>query len=263
MFRKSEIWALTISILVMALALGFNDGQETFEWAYWLTNFVVVIVIVAFSFIIHQLAHKVVARMQGFDTEYNFWGLQTLSLDPRKLLGKGKKKPFPRKVRLFGKEYLIKAFPIGIVLSVIVTIVSNGALFFLAVGQYNLLLRKTTRIGRKFVEVTDYEEAKIALAGPMVHIVLMILGKLFNTYGTLDQFIFINAAMALFYMIPISRLDGTKIYFGSRLLYVFSLVFMIAMIILVYNISVIPMVIISLVSACVAAGLYYYYQYYR
>ena len=271
MFRKSEWWYLAISILVIGLAFGFDDGQETFELAYWATNLVIVFVMVGFSFIMHQLAHKVVARMQGFETEYVFWGVQGFPLNPRKLLRldfrtvmrKGKKKPFPRKVRILGKEYLIKSLPIGIILSLIVTIVSNGALLFLAVGQYNLLLSKATRFGRKFVEVTDYEEAKIALAGPMTHVVLMVLAKMFNTYGTLDQFIFINAALALFYMIPISKLDGTKVYFGSRLLYVFSLVFIISMIILVYNLSVVPMIIISLVSAAVAVGLYYYYQYYR
>ncbi len=245
MFSKREVVYLTISILVLSLALGFDDGRDIFELSPWLANLLMVTLMVGFSFLLHQIAHKVVARMQGFDTEYALWGLQNLKPSWRNIMGKAKKGPFPRKIRLFGKEYLIHSFPIGIVLSILVTVVSNGALFWLAVGQYNLLLRKSSRFGRKFVHVTDYEEAKIALAGPMSHVLLLVIAKFFNAWGTFDTFIFINAALALFYMLPLSRLDGTKIYFGSRLLYVSSLVFIISVIVLAYTISA-----ITLLSQC-------------
>jgi Zn-dependent protease len=263
MFTKRETVYLLISISVMSLALGFDDGRELFELGPWLTNLLMVTLMVAFSFVLHQLAHKIVARMQGFDTEYELWGLRSLKPTWRAMMGKAKKGQFPRKIRILGKEYLIRSFPIGVVLSLLVMVVSNGYLFWLAVGQYNLLLKKSSRYGRKFVEITDYEEGKIALAGPMAHVLLLVLAKFFNAWGTFDTFIFINAGLALFYMLPLSRLDGTKIYFGSRLLYVSSLVFIISVIVLAYTVSAIPMLILSGVGAIVGFALYYYYTYYR
>ena len=264
MFRKSEIAPLAVSILVMGLALGFDDGRAVFALLPWMSNLLSVSLVVAISFLLHQFAHKVLARMNGFDTEYSLWGVQRFSLSPYVLFGKSlKAKPFPRKIKLFGKERVINVFPLGLVLSLLIMVLSQGKLFFLAVGDYTLLLKKASRFGRKFVEVTHYDEAKIALVGPLVHIVLLVFAKLFNTHGTFDMFMLANASMALFYMLPLPGLDGSKIYFGSRLLYVSSLIFMVSMVILAYTVSFIPMLLISLLSALLAFVLYYYFRYTR
>ncbi|HIH15775.1 MAG: hypothetical protein QT08_C0014G0036 [archaeon GW2011_AR17] len=261
MFSKKELVYLALTIFIVSLSIAFDDGSTSFSWAYWLNNFIVVIIIVALSFFAQQIGHKIVARMNGFDTEYSWWGIRSFSL--LGLLGRSRTKTFPRSFSLFEKKWTIESFPLGLALCFLVTLLSNGQLFFLAVGQYTLLLKKASRFGRKFVEVTNYEEAKIALAGPMANIILMILGMLFNSYGTFDTFILINAMLALFHMLPLPGLAGTKIYFGSRLLYVSSLVFMVSMTILAYTVSVIPMLLISLASLFISGSLYYYYTYFK
>ncbi len=262
MFHRSEITALAISVFIMALALGFNDKSEVFVWSFWLANFFMILLMVAFSFVLHQVAHKIVAKRHGFEAEYSLWGIQGFSFKPTPWKYK-EEKPFPRAITLFGKKYLIKAFPVGIVLSLLVTLVSNGLLFFLAVGQYTLLLKRGARFGRKFIEVTGYEEAQIAIVGPLTHVVLMVLASFFNQYGTFDTFIFVNAALAVFYLIPLHHLDGAKVFFGSRLLYVASLIFVLSTIVLVYYLPVIPMLILSVVATAIGAGLYYYYSYFK
>jgi len=262
MFNKSEIRHLIISILVITLALAFDDGTESFQLAFWLKNFLIVGVMVAFSYIIHQIAHKLVARSHSFEAEYSMWGIQSFRWSPMSIM-KRRVNPFPRWVKIFGRKYLIKSFPIGVVLSLIVTIFSNGMFFFLAIGQYDLLLKRGSRVGRKFIQVTDYEEAQIALVGPMSHVILMLVASFFNTWGALDQFIFINAALALFFMLPIHNLDGTKVFLGSPLLYVSSLVFIIAVITMVYFLSIIPLLIISGIATLIAAFLFFYFVYYK
>lgn len=263
MFHKKEVVPLVVSIVAMGLALGFDDGGDVFALLPWLGNFISVTLVVGISFLLHQVAHKILARRSGFDTEYQLWGVQHFSLK-HVLFGKTpKQKAFPRKVRFLGKEYTLDVFPLGVVLSLFVTILSQGKLFFLALGHYKLMLSKPSRFGRKFVEVTHFDEAKIALAGPMVHIVLLALAKLFNTHGTLDTFMLANAAMAIFYMLPLPHLDGSKVYFGSPYLYVASLAFMVSMVILAYTVSFIPMLIISVLSALVMFVLYYYFRYVR
>jgi len=263
MFTKKEIFSLLLTIFILSFAFGFDDKSETFVWGNWLGNFVVVFIMVALAFLAHQLGHKIAAKMNGFTAEYAYWGIQSLSLKPRQLLGKGKSNPFPRTITVFGKKILIESFPIGLILCFLVTLLSNGQLFFLAVGQYTLLIKKTSRFGRRFFEVTNYEEAKIALAGPLANIILMILAKLVNAYGTFDTFIFINAMLALFHMIPLSHLAGAKVYFGSRLLWVSSIVFIVALIVLVYTVSIIPLLLLSLLSMFIAGSLYYYFTYVR
>ena len=263
-FSRKEWGSLIISILVMALALGFDDGAETFEWGFWLYNLIVVIGIVAFSFLVHQFAHKLAARAAGFQAEYSVWGIQGLKPWTSSItrLSKGEKS-FPRHVNFLGKKYLVNSIPIGIIISVLVTLFSNGVLFFLAVGQYNLYVKSGSRVGKKFVQVTDFEEATISLVGPMSHIVLMLLASFFNTYGTFDTFIFINAAMAIFYMLPIHNLDGTKIFMGSPALYITSLVFMVASVILVYFLPIIPLLIVTGAAAVIAGSLFYFFFYVR
>jgi len=263
-FNKKEIVALAISILFMGVALGFNDKQEVFVLNYFLANMFMMILMVGFAFIVHQLGHKLVAYLSGFRTEYKLWGLQQLRFWPLyKRWTVLRTAQFPKTVKIWGKEFVIESFPVGLVIAFFVTVLSNGWIYFLAIGQYNLLIERTSRIGKKFVEVTDFEEAKIALAGPMANIVLMVIAAMFNQHGTFDNFIWINGALALFYMIPISQLDGAKVFFSSRVLYVFGLLFIIGMVSLVYYISVIPLLIICGVFALIGAAVYFYYSFYR
>jgi hypothetical protein len=262
MFSKSEIRALIIGIFVISLAIGFDDKSAVFAWSHWLQNFLAVLLMVTFSFVVHQLAHKIVARMNGFEAEFSLWGVQSFRLSTKALMGRTINKPFPKVIRIFGHEFTINAFPIGVIISLLVTLVSNGKIFFLAIGQYKLLIKKAARIGRKYVEVQNLEEAKIALAGPMVSIVLMVIGKLLNNYGTFDTFILVNAGLAIFHMLPLPNLAGIKILFGSRILYITSLIFIIMMIVLAYTVSIIPMLIISAVAAVIAFILGYYFTYF-
>lgn len=263
MFTRSEISTLVIAILVVGLAFGFDDGRDVFEWSSWLGNLVTVIFLVAIALTVQQLGHKIVARLHGFEAVFSLWGVQQFRFAPAHLMGRVRSKPFPRRVTFFGKSYLIESFPIGIALSLLVMILSAGKWFFVAVGQYTLLIQRSARFGRRFIEVTNYEEAKIALAGPMANIILMTLAAFVNQYGLFDKFIAINGWLALFHMLPVSQLAGTKVYFGSRLLYVSSLAFMIAMFILVFYLSVIPLLVISLLSVLVIGSLYYYYTYFQ
>ena len=262
MFHKSEIKYFVIAVLVMAFALAFNDGSEVFEWAFWLKNFLMVTLIVGFSFLIHQIAHKLAAQHHGFETEFKLWGIQSLKFSAKNLT-RAANKTFPRTVNIFGKKILVHSFPIGVVLALIITIFSNGMLFFVAVGQYTLLVKKGLRVGKKYIEVTDYEEAKIALAGPMMHIFLMLIASFFNDLGLFDTFIFVNAMLALFYMIPIHNLDGAKILLGSPVLYLTSLVFMVSFVILAYFLSPIPLVIITGLASLTVGALFYYHVYFK
>ena len=111
--------------------------------------------------------------------------------------------------------------------------------------------------------VTKAKYGKIALAGPMMHIFLMLIASFFNDLGLFDTFIFVNAMLALFYMIPIHNLDGAKILLGSPVLYLTSLVFMVSFVILAYFLSPIPLVIITGLASLTVGALFYYHVYFK
>ncbi|MBI4447822.1 hypothetical protein HY643_02485 [Candidatus Woesearchaeota archaeon] len=206
--------------------------------------------------VVRELGHKVVARRHGFFSEYQIWGIKHIwfSKDPR----------FPTTVKFFGKDIVVKSFPLGLVLSVLLTIFSNGQLFFAAIGSYHLMLTsRASRFGRKFVNVTDYEEAKIALGGPAANLLLVVIFKIFNSSGTFDDLILINSALAIFNLIPLSTLDGAKIYFGSKPLYILSLVFIVGSITLIYLLGVIPSLILAAIISLIFLVTYYYLRIYK
>ena len=87
-----------------------STSAAVFALLPWMSNLLSVSLVVAISFLLHQFAHKVLARMNGFDTEYSLWGVQRFSLSPYVLFGKSlKAKPFPRKIKLFVEHMVKKA----------------------------------------------------------------------------------------------------------------------------------------------------------
>ncbi len=206
-------------------------------------------VIVVIAFLTKEFVRKLVAKTQGFETEYHLWKIKKIGFKPSS------------GIHFFGRLY--ESIPLGAILSVMTTLLSAGKLFFVAVGSYDLVIKKESRYGKKTVHITDYDEAKIAVVGPLVNIALMIIFQFFNRNGTFDQFVFINGMVALFQMIPFSTLDGAKVFFGSRIMYFFSLAFMLGTVLLIKVLAPLITLALSGVFAAIFLAVYYYYKVYQ
>lgn len=252
-YTRREIKYLIAVVVVLAFIFGFNDGSDKFELSYWLLNFVKILVMVAFSVFVHDFAHDLMAKKYGFISEYRVWGI--------KRFGFGKER-FPKSFNLFGRKVTINSFPIGMFLALLVMLLSNGRAFFSAVSSYGLVIKKTHRIGKRFIEVTDFEEAKIALAGPMANILLAIIFMLFNSAGNFDTIIMINSWMAFWDMFPLPGLDGSKVFWGSKPLYIFSFLFIIGTVILSRVLSALPALLLAIGVALLFFIVYIYRSFY-
>ncbi|MFH1972824.1 MAG: hypothetical protein ABIJ18_05085 [archaeon] len=261
MFEKKEWFHFIIAVFVMAFAFGFNDGKDEFIFLSWLVNMLWVLLMVFVSFFIYQLAQKTVAKMHGFKTEFKIWGIDNFIWHPFKGVHIKKENDFPKRFRLFGKDIVINSIPLGIILAIIVTIATNGKLLWLGISHYDLLIKRSKRLGRKFVNVAGYDEAKIALAGPFAAIVLMVIFKLLNNQGSFDQIIMINTWIAIFNMIPFFQFAGGKVWNGSRVLYVFSAVFIAAMAVLIHFLDVIVLLVVSGALALIVAIIFFVKRY--
>lgn len=246
-FNSKEGIALLTSVLILGFVFGFDDGSKTFIFQDWLRNFFIVAFFVAFSLLAHVLAVKYFAYRHNCSSEYRIWYITRF--------GFRKWERFDRSPT--GKA--LKGVPLGAFLAVILVFLTNGLLYFTAIFDNEITANKTHRVGRKYAELTEYEEAIIQLSGPLANIALMVLGIAAGSLFKLDfgMFVTINFFIALFCMLPFSSLAGAKIFFGSRNLYVFGLMLIILSYIL-KGIGLIGAIILTIVLAALLTGAYYF-----
>lgn len=173
-FSKTEVQHLTQATLALSLALAFMSVQGIRgALAYpelFIFGGVVYLIALAPAFLLHEIAHKVVARKYGCWAEF---------------------RASPSGLRF------------GVLLAAILGIV------FMAPGAV-MVAGHTTRA----------QFGKIALAGPVTNVALWFLGLIAILLGAaepivgeviLKPWLWGNAVLALFNMLPFGPLDGKKI----------------------------------------------------
>ena len=173
-FSKTEVQHLTQATLALSLALAFMSVQGIRgALAYpelFIIGGVVYLIALAPAFLLHEIAHKVVARKYGCWAEF---------------------RASPSGLRF------------GVLLAAILGIV------FMAPGAV-MVAGHTTRA----------QFGKIALAGPVTNVALWLLGLIAILLGAaepivgeiiLKPWLWGNAVLALFNMLPFGPLDGKKI----------------------------------------------------
>tara|TARA_Y100000034_G_scaffold135972_1_gene210059 strand:+ start:3720 stop:4259 length:540 start_codon:yes stop_codon:yes gene_type:complete len=123
----------------------------------------------------------------------------------------------------FKKQHKLKTpVPAGIILPLFITVFSLGFAKFLTLMTFEtraLKHRAARRFGfYSFAQMTDWHQALIGAAGILS---LLILGAIayFLPFSNLEFLAKISIYYAFWNLLPISKLDGTQIFFGSRILY--------------------------------------------
>lgn len=237
MFQKKELRLLAGTILLLGLVFGFNDGSERFVLNAWVKHFVLVTIMAGIALLVHEIGHKLVAWRKDVTTEYTLWTIKRLST----------KKP------------LRYGIPIGILLAILATLFTNGMFYYTAIGSTTTLVDEKKRLGRKYQALTEYEEALILLAGPVANVLFVLALHAISraTMIDLSNFITINLVFAAWQMLPLPGLDGAKIFFGSKNIYIFGLIFLVAAFAL-RNIGLAASIILSILTAFGILILYYY-----
>ncbi len=111
--------------------------------------------------------------------------------------------------------------PTGILVPIVVSIFTLGRAFWLAALTFDIKA-KVSRSARRhglysFSEMTEDHIGFIAAAGVVANLVFAIIGYLLG----FSEFARINIWFAFFNMLPLSDLDGNKIFFGSIILWSF------------------------------------------
>ncbi len=238
MFTKREIIHLIISVVVLGFVFGFDDGSSTFIFSNWFRNLLLIILIVAIAVLFRELVIKLMARRHEAISEYEIWNIKRVWFD--------KELPF--------------GFPLGIILTLFLSVGSLGKAFFTAIGVHKISEYKSARTGRKHSSLDYFEEAQICSVGILSSLFLAVIGILVGRIFGINMSLFVstNFFIALFNMIPLSSLDGAKIFFGSLLMYIFILVFVVVAFLLI-KYSVILGLLVAFIIATIAVGVYFFY----
>lgn len=193
--KEREIIHILVGILVLTIVIGMtsiiNLNMENLGKAF-LFAFVLILVNIS--------AKKVMANWLDSDVEHEIWQFGRFGFKPGR--------------------HLKKTIPAGIILPLIFSVYSIGFLKLMTVLTYEtraLKKRASRRFGSfSFTEMTDWHNALVGSAG-----IISILFLSFVAYWIpqLESLSKIAAFYAFSNLIPFSKLDGSQIFFGSRVLW--------------------------------------------
>lgn len=230
------------------MLFGFDDKQPTLVISYWLFNFITILLFTTVSLGLHIYIQKRLAKKYGCNASIELWKLKRLITFRYKEL----------KIKLT-KKYTMVGIPIGIVLSVLIYILSSGQIFFAAITSLNIKINKAYRIGKRYVQLQDIEAAKIAVVGPLVNILLALLASQISM-PFIKPLVTINLAIAISYMLPLPGIVGGTIFFGSKPLYIVSVIFIGIIAVIMNFVSFSSTVLIAAVFAVAALVSYLYFE---
>ena len=222
-FSKIEIQHILVASLVLGFIFAFKEWGVASPDALaglenWLRYFVMAIV----ALVIHTFGHKVIAAKNYAQSEFRLWFLQV------------------RK----------KSIPTGILFPVLFSFISNGS-WGVPLVETNIVRGiPALRAKKKFKYLTEFETAIIALAGPVLSVLIALIFKAMALPG-FEKFIVINYMIGLVALIPFSTLDGAKIFAGSKYLYLGAVIFLVTTVLLMQATSLITTIIFAIILAII------------
>ena len=189
-FSRQEMQALVVTAIALGFIVSFRGwGTDTFSVTKGLKNLVIAIVIVAFSLLVRESAHRIAALSVGYRVDYVLWKT-------------------------------------GLAIALGLTFLTNGHLQVLLPGAIIVHHLAVHRLG-KFRYATNYNSIGwIAMTGPLANILLAVLCKVLLVLPFGEDFllkvIHVNMMLAIFSLLPIPPLDGAKLFFGSRYIYILT-----------------------------------------
>ena len=198
MINKKELFIVALIIIITTLSI--NLSMSLIEnWKELLLTFVAVSAVI-FS---NLLVKKFMAYQLDSEIEIKVWEIQKKGFTSEK----NSKKPFPLGAILPLLSKII-LFPFK-------NFVWMASLVFDVKPR---VYRSAKRFGLyTFSEVTEYHLGLIAASGIVINLILAIVGY----FVGFPLFARLNMYYAFFNILPISELDGNKIFFGSKIMWSF------------------------------------------
>ena len=224
-FTHHEVRGLIIAIIAIAFIISFKEwGRTSFDATAGFYNLFNAVLIVALSILIHDFGQRIWGLSIGYRIEFKMWTF-------------------------------------GLLAALIIAFVSNGSLWLIVPSGFMLHHIAGHRLGWFRYDINYFGQAMVALAGPLFTLMLIILLKTFNSLfpnPLLQKAIVFNVVYAITSLLPIPPLDGSKIYFGSRMLYAFAMpAIAVSTIMMIVNIPLLFALVLSFLVGIILWLTYY------
>jgi hypothetical protein len=202
----TEIFVIVLASLVLAVSVGFSDTS--------------IVYIAGISFLIIIGANVLIKKIIGYFLEINvrtkFWSWYQYGFRADSHF----KKPFPM-----------------IWVPLLASLITRGVFWWLAILEFDVT-PKTERVAKRhglyrFSQVTEWHVAWIAVWGIILNVVLAVIGYI----AGFEMFTRLSIYYAAWSIIPLSGLDGAKIFFASKGLWI--TIFTILLLVLGWGLAVI------------------------
>lgn len=199
MITKKEIASFVIILVLFAFLLSFiNKGSSSFIISE--KAFLGGLVIAAIILGLNLLAKKLVAYYYECEIEQGIW--------------------FFQRYGIYERSYFKDKIPIGLLLPIAVVFFTLGAVKMLVMTQFEISAARQRAAKRhglyRFSELTEFHIGVVAASGIAILLVSAVLAYIFG-FGEYAKY---AIYFSVWNMIPFSNLDGTKLFFGSRILYI-------------------------------------------
>ena len=197
--EENRFWKETAIIFIASLILALAASYLQNSLEIFLTLLVTFIAILS----INVLSKKFFANNLETNVEIKFWSWYQFGY---------------RKSQHFKKPLIMAWLPL------LISLITKAKLIWMPVIEFDVS-PKPERISRRhglyrYTEVTEWHIALIATIGIFANVVFGVIGYFLG----FEQFAKYCIYFAAWNLLPISSLDGTKIFFGSRILYFSSLI---------------------------------------
>ena len=224
-FTKYELRGIIISLLVIAFIISFKEwGKDRFDILEGIYNLFNSVLIVALSILVHDGGQKIWALASGFRVEYKMWSY-------------------------------------GLLFGLILAFITNGNVWLIVPSGFMLHILAGHRLGWFRYNMNVFAIGIIAMAGPLFSMMLIIILKIISVFSPsvlIIKAIKFNIIYVLTSLLPIPPLDGSKLFFGSRMLYAFTTpLIAITSILMIVNIPIFLSIVISLLIAVILWFFYY------
>ena len=227
-FTPAELRGLIIAILITAFIISFKEWGNggAVDFAFGLFNYFNALLIVTLGFLAHISAQRVWSLATGYRLEWRMWGF-------------------------------------GLLIGIIIVFLTNGNIWLILPGGILIHHLGGHRLGWFRYDINMWALGLIAVSGPLASISLAILFKGLGaivTNAVIQKAIVFNIAYALFSLLPIPPLDGSRTMYGSRMLYAFAVSGITAASILLFlPVGIGLTIVFSILIAILMWGLFYYY----
>lgn len=224
-FTPAEIRGFVISILVLSFIISFREwGIEEFNLLGGLFNWFNAALVVTLVFIIYNAAQRIAGLSVGYNAEYKMWAT-------------------------------------GLLIGLVFAFVSKGRIWVLLPGGLLIHHLAGHRLGHFRYESDYFQHGMVAVAGTVALITMAAIFKVLNTVfysALLDKLILFCVVFAIYDILPIPPLSGSKLFYGSRMVYAFMFsTIVVAGILLLLDINVLMAIFGSIAIGIIMWLLYY------